>query len=106
MFEAFKEHIKIPKEECFCVCEPIESEKIKAFFHFIPNVLCLWKIRIEEVKGIISFAEFREGFANGVYPINQHFKKVIKNKNYVAQIKEIFNTTTFKCIPVLMKMVC
>lgn len=101
MFEAFKEHIKLPKEECFSVCEPIESEKIKAFFSFYPERVIFVENKNKEVRGIISFAEFRKGIVNGAYPINENFKRVILHKNYMAQLKEIFNTTAYKCIPVL-----
>lgn len=97
-------YIKIPKQECFCVYEPIDIKKLKHYFSFFPERIVFVKNEInEEIMGIISLNDFEKAFKEGIYIVNRNFKRINFYPDYLEEVEKFFIETEYNCIPILDK---
>lgn len=94
-------YIRISREYCFCVYEPIDMRKLERYFRVGRVAFVLNKQ--DQVIGILSLNDYRKGLEAGECRINKSFKKIRYKQGggYIEEAESFFNDTNYYSIPVL-----
>lgn len=95
------EFLNISKENCFCVCEPINMEKLEKFFRI--GQVAFVKNHSEKITGIISLNDYTGNIQDGKDLINTSFKSIRykSGEAYMEEVRNFFRETNYQSIPVL-----